>query len=166
VNKGLIGQINPDCYYVQIAIHWEGRKTTKPKELVIVNTYFCAIVERNGRANPTGKTLAKHAYWAEFHCPREFITAARVGALGLCTHFTTRLSAAIRNEKNTVRTPSSGNLALQRLASCCPVARAIACCVTLPRWTVFRNKIPFAGLLRCDALTSSLGDAAVRRSRP
>src|ERR1700746_4111209 len=36
--------------------------------------------------NPTGKTLAKHADRAEFQCSREFIAAARAGALGLRAH--------------------------------------------------------------------------------
>jgi hypothetical protein len=95
--------------------------------------------------NTPSETLAKHADRAEFHCPREFIAAARTGALGLRAHFTTRLSAAIQNEKNTMRIPSSGNLALQRLASCCPVARAIASSFTLASQITFRNRIPTVG---------------------
>ena len=35
--------------------------TTKPKELVIVNTYFCAIVERNGPAD--GNVWVMTAAW-------------------------------------------------------------------------------------------------------
>src|SRR6516164_10408069 len=33
-------------------------------------------------------------------------------------------------------------------SSCCPVARAISCCVILSRQITFRNRIPTAGVLR------------------
>src|SRR6516225_1212095 len=36
--------------------------------------------------NATAKTLAEHAYRTEFHRSRDFITAARAGALGLRFH--------------------------------------------------------------------------------
>src|ERR1700751_1416568 len=44
------------------------------------------LERRRARLNPASKTFAKHADWAEFHCPREFIPAPRAGALWLCAH--------------------------------------------------------------------------------
>src|SRR6516165_1366251 len=44
------------------------------------------LERRLARLNAASKTFAKHADRAEFHRPREFIAAARAGALGLCTH--------------------------------------------------------------------------------
>ena len=111
--------------------------------------------------NPTSKSIAKHADWAEFHRPRKFVAAARAGALEVRAHFTTRLSVAIRNEKNTVRTPSRGNSgpkATGILLSCCTgnrVLRYISVLYHIP------EKIPFASLLRREALTMSFRDAAL-----
>ena len=50
---------------------------------------------RLARFNPISKTLAKHAYWTEFHRSRNLVTATRAGALGLRAHGLTRPLAAI-----------------------------------------------------------------------
>src|SRR6516164_3631076 len=61
--------------------------------------------------NPTGKTLAKHADRAEFQCSREFIAAARAGALGLRAHGLNRPSVATSARSNTTLAPSGAKLA-------------------------------------------------------
>jgi len=48
------------------------------------------------------RTLAKHADRAEFQCSREFIAAARAGALGLRAHGPKRPSSEILAEGNTL----------------------------------------------------------------
>src|SRR5271166_3752844 len=54
------------------------------------------ILERRpARRNPTGKTLAEHAYRAKFHRSRKLIAAGRTGALGLRAHGPKRALAPI-----------------------------------------------------------------------
>jgi hypothetical protein len=76
--------------------------------------------------NPVSKSLAKHAYWTEFHCSRKLVAAARAGALGLRLHGFNRPSEAIKASQSawisssisagseTVRPTSSRNSAVYR----------------------------------------------------
>ena len=45
--------------------------------------------------NPSSQTLAKHAYWAEFHRSRKLVAAARAGMSVPRVHEPNRSSAAI-----------------------------------------------------------------------
>ena len=56
----------------------------------------------------------------------------------------------------------------QLLTNCCPVARAIACCVILSRQITFRNRIPTVGALRpplrrFETFSSDFSEAKIRR---
>src|SRR5580692_637218 len=97
--------------------------------------------------NPTGKTLAKHADRAEFQCARDFIAAARAGALGLRAHGPKRPSSGLLAEGNTLH-GEVRNRPARPLANYCPVPQAIACSCILARQITFRNKIPTARVLR------------------
>jgi hypothetical protein len=73
--------------------------------------FECIRSRRLTGLNATAKTLAEHAYRAEFHRSRHFITAARADAFGLSAHIPSRLSAAASGVNNTTvlrlaRTPS------------------------------------------------------------
>ena len=56
-------------------------------------------VRTSNQKRRRGKSLAKHADRAEFHCSGKLITAARAGALWLRVHGPNRPSAAIWAEK-------------------------------------------------------------------
>jgi hypothetical protein len=91
---------------------------------------------RLARFNPLSKTLTKHADRTEFHCSRKLVAATRTGALGFCAHCTNCFSAAIRDEKNTMRIPSSwelGHAAAGILLSCCTSIRVLRYTTVLDR---------------------------------
>src|SRR5271165_5543275 len=96
--------------------------------------------------NRASKTLAEHAYRTEFHRSRKLVAAGRTGALGLCANSPKRPSAATTADSNATLHRVVRNQPPQRLAYCCPVARAIACSVTLARQITIRNKIPAVGV--------------------
>src|SRR6516165_5476998 len=54
---------------------------------------YCFLERGLAGLKAASKTLAEHAYRAEFHRSRKLITAARAGALGLCAHVLTPLQA-------------------------------------------------------------------------
>src|SRR6516164_7699258 len=72
--------------------------------------------------------LAKQADRTEFHCPREFIAAARAGALGLRAHDPKSLLQPTEKARSNERSKTGQPLCL---AYCGPVARVIAFCVSV-----------------------------------
>src|SRR5262249_40447250 len=67
----------------------------------------CFLERRLAGNNPASKTLAKHAYRAEFHRSRHFIAAVWAGAFGLRAHSPRRPSATTSTCSNT--TPASSD---------------------------------------------------------
>ena len=102
---------------------------------------------RLARPNRASKSLVKHANRAELHFCREFIAAARAGALGTRAHGPKRPSSGILAEGNTLH-GEARNRPARALANYCPVPQAIACFCILARQITFGNKIPTARVLR------------------
>jgi hypothetical protein len=98
----------------------------------------------------------KHADRAELHCSREFIAAARAGALDLCAHGPSRPSVAIRAKNTPLHRVVRYRPAQPKQTV--PVPQAIAYPSIVACEGTLRNRIPPPHVLRRFVLTMTFGE--------